>query len=171
MNFFNDQSAILKVFSSRTRSFWTISAASILGLLTSLKSVTYIASVMHLDHNPSMTYLRFALFLIFFRKFSFTISSSVSLSLKAKLEEGSVTLRLTQSCLTTSSTVSVGSIRVRTVTPSLVVTLLVGMSPVDLGRVLFVAGGARVVREAPGAIEPLVVDIRIFCEVRARWRY
>jgi hypothetical protein len=40
-----------------------------------------------------------------------------------------------------------------------VVTLFVGTSVVDLGRVLFVPGGARVVREAPGATEPLVVDM------------
>lgn len=69
-------------------------------------------------------------------------SSSVSRSLKAKLLEGSVTLRLTQSWRTTSSTVRVGSIRARTVVPSLVVTWLVGMSPVvDLDRTPLVVKG------------------------------
>jgi len=54
-------------------------------------------------------------------------NSSVS-SLKAKCDGGSLILRLTQSCFITSSTVSVGSILVRTVTPSAVVTMLVGTS-------------------------------------------
>ena len=45
-----------------------------------------------------------------------------------------------QSCFTTSSTVSVGSIRARTVTPSFVVTLFVGIKATDFGRLLLKAG-------------------------------
>lgn len=57
-------------------------------------------------------------------------NSSVS-SLRAKFDGASLIFRLIHSCRTTSSTVSVGSMRARTVKPSLVVTLLVGTSAPD----------------------------------------
>src|ERR1700722_5174919 len=76
------------------------------------------------------THLRVSLALIFFLRLSFVTSSPIS-SLRAYLAGGSRILRLMQSCLTTSSTVSVGSIRARTVTPSLVLTVLVGTKATD----------------------------------------
>lgn len=60
-------------------------------------------------------------------------SSSVS-SLSAKFEGGSSIISFMHSWRTTSSTVSVGSIRVRTVTLFFVVTLFVGTSAADFGR-------------------------------------
>ena len=58
---------------------------------------------------------------------SFTSSSASSRS--AYIAGGSFNLRLMHSCRTTSSTARLGSIRTRTVRPSLVVKLLVGTSP------------------------------------------
>lgn len=85
-------------------------------------TVTKRAELSNLD-----THLRLTLFLIFFLRFSFVTSSSAS-SLSAYCDEDPFNLRvgLFTSCRTTSSTVSAGSIRVLTVTPSSVVTLLVG---------------------------------------------
>ena len=64
---------------------------------------------------------------------------------RAKCEDGSLIFRLTHSCFTTSSTVRVGSIRVRTVNPSPVVTVFVGTNAalgwVPLGEVGFAAKG------------------------------
>lgn len=57
------------------------------------------------------------------------MTNSSASSLRAKCDGDSLILRLTQSCFITSSTVSVGSIRVRTVRPSAVVTLFVGTRP------------------------------------------
>jgi len=71
------------------------------------------------------THFKLTLFLIFLRRLSFVTNSSMS-SLSAKYDGGSLISRLTQSCFITSSTVSVASMRVRTVRPSPVVTLFVG---------------------------------------------
>ena len=80
-----------------------------------------------MERQISVTYFKLTLFLIFFLRLSLVTNSSVS-SLKAKCDGGSLILRLTQSCFITSSTVRVGSILVRTVTPSAVVTMFVGTS-------------------------------------------
>src|ERR1700676_1867816 len=72
-----------------------------------------------------MTYFRLNFVFIFFLKLSFVTKSSVS-SLSAYIAGGSLIFKLRHSCLTTSSTVVFGSIRARTVTPSLVVTGFVG---------------------------------------------
>lgn len=79
----------------------------------------------------STTHLRLTLARIFFLKLSLVTNSSVS-SLRAKLAGGSLIFRFIHNCFTTSSTVSVGSIRARTVRPSPVETLLVGTKATGL---------------------------------------
>ena len=74
------------------------------------------------------THFKFILALIFFRKLSFVTSSSFS-SLSAYMAGGSFSFRLMHSCRITSSAARLGSIRVLTVMPSFVVTLLVGTRP------------------------------------------
>lgn len=103
--------------------------------------------------------LRWTLFFIFFLRLSFVTSSSVSRSLSAKSVEGPVTLRLTQSWRTTSSTVRVGSMRARTVTPSLVVTLFVGTSPGDFDGDPLAGGDASVVRLLLGDMDVFVCNL------------
>lgn len=73
-----------------------------------------------------ITYFNLALDLIILLKFSFVTNSSSS-SRSAKLEGGCFIWRFATSCFTTSATIRVGSILTLT-TPSLVVTLFVGIS-------------------------------------------
>lgn len=122
MNFCKENSVNLMFLSFRLLSFPAVSLASRAGALTSLSRDM---SVIFYVCKSAVTHLRLTLFLIFFLRLSLVTSSSVS-SLSAKCVGGSLIFRLTHSCFTTSSTVRVGSIRVRTVTPSPVVTVLVG---------------------------------------------
>jgi hypothetical protein len=86
-------------------------------------------------YKEIFTHLRFSFALIIFRRLSFVTNSSVS-SLKANLAGGSLIFKLIHSCLTTSSTVRVGSMRALTVTPDLVVTLFVGTKATGFDRLL-----------------------------------
>ena len=122
MNFCKENSVNLIFLSVRLLSFSAVSLASRAGALTSLSKPRL--SIFHASRS-AVTYLRLTLFLIFLLRLSLVTSSSVS-SLSAKCDEGSLIFRLTHSCFTTSSTVRVGSIRVRTVSPSPVVTVFVG---------------------------------------------
>ena len=122
MNFCKENSVNLIFLSVRLLSFSAVSLASRAGALTSLSKPRL--SIFHASRSAA-TYLRLTLFLIFLLRLSLVTSSSVS-SLSAKCDEGSLIFRLTHSCFTTSSTVRVGSIRVRTVSPSPVVTVFVG---------------------------------------------
>lgn len=141
MNFCKENSVNLIFLSFRLLSFSAVSLASRAGALTSLTKSHQ--SIFH-EPNSAVTHLRLTLFLIFLLKLSLVTSSSVS-SLRAKCEEGSFIFRLTHSCFTTSSTVRVGSIRVRTVSPSPVVTVFVGTNAAlgwaPLGEVGFAANG------------------------------
>jgi hypothetical protein len=87
------------------------------------------------------THLRVSFALIFFLRLSFVTKSPVS-SLRAYRVGGSRIFRLIHNCRTTSSTVSVGSIRARTVTPSFVFTVLVGTRATDFGRLVTGVVGA-----------------------------
>lgn len=126
MNFCKENSVNLTFLSFRLLSFSAVSLASRAGALTSLSkprlSIFYAC-------RSLVTHLRLTLFLIFLLRLSLVTNSSVS-SLKAKCIGRSLIFRLTHSCFTTSSTVRVGSIRVRTVTPSPVVTVFVGTNVV-----------------------------------------
>ena len=125
MNFCKENSINLIFLSFRLLSFSAVSLASRAGALTSLSNVLLIFYAC----KSAVTHLRLTLFLIFLLRLSLVTSSSVS-SLSAKCDEGSLIFRLTHSCFTTSSTVRVGSIRVRTVSPSPVVTVFVGTNAV-----------------------------------------
>lgn len=122
MNFCKENSVNLIFLSFRLLSFSAVSLASRAGALTSLSKPRL--SIFY-ARKSAVTHLRLTLFLIFLLRLSLVTSSSVS-SLSAKCDEGSLIFRLTHSCFTTSSTVRVGSIRVRTVSPSPVVTVFVG---------------------------------------------
>lgn len=137
MNFCNENRVYFNGLSSNLSSDAlrrsTISAASSVGALTSLKNRRKFDSGF-MFNKGSRAHLRLTFILIFFRKLSFVTRSSVS-SLSANMTGGSWILRLRHSCFTTSSTVRVGSMRARTVTPPLVVTVFVG-TKAGLGLVL-----------------------------------
>lgn len=103
--------------------------------------------------NLETTHLRLTLFLTFFLRLSLVTNSSAS-SLNAYCDGCPLNLKvgLFTSCRTTSSTVRAGSIRVRTVTPSSVVTLLVGT-------------------RADGLLEP-TVEVEVVCrsDMARGWR-
>ena len=111
-------------------------------------------------YKTEATHFKFTFVLIFFLRLSLVTKSSVS-SLRANITGGSLILRLRHSCLTTSSTVSVGSIRARTVTPSLVVTLFVGTSTTGFAPCPLTGGdmGERVVGDR--VVGDLVADCMI----------
>lgn len=73
--------------------------------------------------------------------------------------------KLRHSCLTTSSTVSVGSIRARTVIPSLVVTLFVGTNATDLGRWPLVEG-AKPARPTVELFIGIQVDVLLISVIK-----
>jgi hypothetical protein len=96
-----------------------------------------------------ITYFNLAFDLIILLKFSFVTNSSSS-SRSAKLEGGCFIWRFATSCFTTSATIRVGSILTLT-TPSLVVTLFVGISVLEEAPL----AAARERRASPG---PLVCE-------------
>lgn len=147
MNFCKENSVNLMFLSFRLLSFPAVSLASRAGALTSLSKAHPLIFYAYIS---ALTHLRLTLFLIFFLRLSLVTNSSVS-SLRAKCDGGSLIFRLMHSCFTTSSTVRVGSMRVRTVSPSPVVTVFVGTNAPDLGWVPLVDLGVAGTKGLVGA--------------------
>lgn len=131
MNFCRENKANFKFLSSRRLIFSIVSAASITEEFTSLQNGEGKRALAQITHawvpheKKARTHLRFTLDLIILFKFSVVTSASPS-SLSENIAGGSFSFRLRHNCRITSSTVRVGSIRARTVTPSFVVTWFVG---------------------------------------------